>query len=340
MNCEANSAIFFKKWNIGLMRSIGHSQHRGRPDQSRNSEDHRLVLQANRDLYHAKASLSLDNTSYGNHGRERDFPRPFFVNVPNGKTDSKYPVLIFLHGNGGNARDAMRNMLRNRKAIASRYVMVFAQGYQESWNIVSERSKADDTAFVESIVLKLADCVNIKKDDFSVFGASNGAALVNQLMIESRLPHFRNFISGVSPLNAWQHDGTHFKARGDGNDYRQPAKPATGRRLMNISGTNDRLVPYNGGVSPHIPAKGGKLAFLSAEESTYLWAKQMGETAKQLTIPSRTQGQIEFFSYLGGDVVHCKVTGAGHGATHEISEDELLRFLQNGAKKQKTASQP
>ena len=142
------------------------------------------------------------------------------------------------------------NMLRNRKAIAQICDGV-AQGYQESWNIVSERSKADDTAFVESIVLKLADCANIKKDDFSVFGASNGAALVNQLMIESRLPHFRNFISGVSPLNAWQHDGTHFKARGDGNDYRQPAKPATGRRLMKISGTNDRLV-LTTVVFPHI----------------------------------------------------------------------------------------
>ena len=322
-------------------RSLGHSQHRGRPDQSRNSEDPRIGTSGQPGF--APREGVVESGQYfirQSWSQERDFPRPFFVNVPNGKTDSKYPVLIFLHGNGGNARDAMRNMLRNRKAIASRYVMVFAQGYQESWNIVSERSKADDTAFIESIVLKLAECVNIKKDDFSVMGASNGAALVNQLMIESRLPHFRNFISGVSPLNAWQHDGTHFKARGDGNDYRQPAKPATGRRLMNISGTNDRLVPYNGGFSPHIPAKGGKLAFLSAEESTYLWAKQMGETAKQLTIPSRTQGQIEFFSYLGGDVVHCKVTGAGHGATHEVSEDELLRFLQNGAKKQKTASQP
>ena len=108
-------------------RSLGHSQHRGRPDQSRNSEDPRIGTSGEPGF--ASREGVVESGQYfirQSWSQERDFPRPFFVNVPNGKTDSKYPVLIFLHGNGGNARDAMRNMLRNRKAIASRYVMVFA----------------------------------------------------------------------------------------------------------------------------------------------------------------------------------------------------------------------
>jgi poly(3-hydroxybutyrate) depolymerase/uncharacterized coiled-coil DUF342 family protein len=265
--------------------------------------------------------------------QETDYPRPYYVNVPKGKQGQKFPVFIFLHGNGGNVREVMPILLRNRKKMASQYIMVFAQGYQESWNIVSERSKADDTGFIESIVLKLASYENVQKDNFSIMGASNGAALVNQMLIESKLPNIRNYISGVSPLNVWQHDGEQFKAKGTDNNYRKPTKPMTGKRLMNISGTNDELVPYDGGVSKHIPAKDGKLGFLPAEESTYLWAKQMGNAGEKLTSPSRREGQLEVFSYLEGDVVHYKVAGAGHGATHEISEEKLLSFLEGSKKK-------
>ena len=258
-----------------------------------------------------------------------DYPRPYFVNVPKGSVGQKFPVFIFLHGNGGNAKEVMPILLRNRKVLAAKYIMVFAQGYQESWNIVSERSKADDTGFIESIVLKIASFKNVQKNNFTIMGASNGAALVNQLLIESRLPNIRNYISGVSPLNVWQHDGEQFKAKGMDNNYRQTAKPMKGKRLLNISGTKDELVPYDGGISRHIPAKAGKLGFLPAEESTYLWAKQMGETGKKRASPSWKEGQIEVFSYLEGDVLHYKVVGVGHGATHEISEKSLLNFLED-----------
>jgi len=47
----------------------------------------------------------------------------------------------------------------------------------------------------------------------------------------------------------------------------------------------------------------------------------------QLEFPSRTIGNVEIFSYLGGDAVHYKVTNEGHGATHGISEQRLLDFL-------------
>ncbi|MEL6107312.1 MAG: hypothetical protein AAFU85_14835 [Planctomycetota bacterium] len=261
--------------------------------------------------------------------QERNFRRPYFVNVPRSQgLAKKLPVLVFLHGNGGNAKNAMRGWLRNRKQITSQFITVFAQGYRESWNIVSERSKANDLEFIESIVRDIARYDNVDANGFTVMGSSNGAALVNQLAIESRLPQIRNYISGVSPLNVWQHDGKQFKAKGDDNNYRNAILPMSGKRLLNISGTEDRLVPYNGGPSRAIPAKDGKLAFVSAERSTYLWAQVMGFPGKQLASPTRREGKVEFFSYLDGDVVHCKVNGAGHGATHEISEQILLNFLQ------------
>lgn len=271
--------------------------------------------------------------------QEKNFERPYHVRVPEGAAGKKLPVLIFLHGNGGNAKGAMNGFLRQRKEIASQYVTVFPDGYRESWNIVSERSKANDTAFIESIVRELATYKNVQPNNFSIMGVSNGAALVNQLAIESRLPNIRNYISSVSPLNAFQHDGTNFKARGVDNNYKVVANPLTGKRLMNISGTEDKLVPYRGGPSRAIPAKGGKLSFVDAEQSTFLWARRMGYTGEKLTKPTRTEGRLDIFSYLNGDVVHYKVKGEGHGATGAISEDILLKFL-TGSKGKRGASKP
>ena len=54
-------------------------------------------------------------------------------------------------------------------------------------------------------------------------------------------------------------------------------------------------------------------------------------TGEQLVKPSRSAGKAEIFVYLDGDVVHCKVINEGHGATHGVSEDLLLEFLNGRA---------
>ena len=166
-------------------------------------------------------------------------------------------------------------------------------------------------------------------------GNSNGAALVNQLAIESKLPNLRNYVTAVSPLNVYQHDGKNFKAKGVDNNYKAVATPLTEKRLMNISGTTDDLVPYRGGPSKYIPAKDGKLGFVDAEESIFLWAKQMGYDGEQLSSPSRIDGKLEVFSYLNGDVIHYKVVNEGHGASEEISEKILLEFLEGDSERGK-----
>ena len=252
------------------------------------------------------------------------------MNVPANPDNRKLPVLIFLHGNGGNARSAMSGFLKQHPTMATRYVMVFPDGYLKSWNISAERSKADDHTFIEAIVEKLAACENVQPDHFTIMGNSNGAALANQLAIESRLPNIRNYVTAVSPLNVLQHDGRNFKAKGNDNSYEAVATPRTGARIMNISGTEDPLIPYDGGPSPAIPAKNGKLGFVAAEESIFLWAKAMGYQGEKLKKPSNPVGKLEIFSYLDGAIIHYKALGEGHGAAGAIDEATLLRFLEAG----------
>ena len=267
--------------------------------------------------------------------QETGFKRPYYVSVPERLDQQKFPVFIFLHGNGGNAKQAMNEFMRRHPTMQVRYVMVFADGYKASWNIVSERSQADDLGFIEAIVKKLSACDNVQRDNFSVMGNSNGAALVNQLAIETKLPNFRNYVTAVSPLNVYQHDGKNFKAKGADNNYQTVATPMPGKRLMNISGATDDLVPYRGGPSKYIPAKGGKLGFVDAEESIFLWARQMGYNSEKLSRPTRVDGTFEIFSYLNGDVIHYKVINKGHGASAAISEKILLEFLEGVDEREK-----
>ncbi|MCH1509300.1 MAG: hypothetical protein L7T84_08870 [Akkermansiaceae bacterium] len=260
--------------------------------------------------------------------QEKNYARPYWVNIPELDGGEALPVIIFLHGNGGNARGLQRMVFNRYPKVTSHFITVFPEGYRESWNIVSERSKADDRAFVEAIIRELAERDDVKKNNFTIMGISNGAALVNQIAIETKLPNIKNYISAVSPLNGFQYDGKNFKLRGEENDYEGIAKPLAGKRLLNISGTEDRLVPYRGGPSKAIPAKGGKLPFVDAEDSIFLWAKQMGYGGKKLSEPSKVNGKIDIFSYLDGDVVHFKVNEQGHNATQALSQELLLEFLK------------
>ena len=257
--------------------------------------------------------------------QEQDYERSYFVHVPDG--EEPLPLFIFLHGNGGNAERSMQGFARRYKELSKRYNMVFAQGYLKSWNIVSNRSQAPDREFIEAIVTELAEYSNVKASGAVLMGSSNGAALVNQFAIETRSDHFSHYITVVSQLNAWQHDGTAFKAKGVDNNYTESVVPLKGKCLMNVSGVDDRLVPYSGGSSRAIRAKDGKLAFVDAEKSTFLWAQHYGYKGEQLSQPSESSEVMDTYSYLDGAVIHYKMNTRAHNAGGGLTEAMLLEFL-------------
>merc|ERR1712200_52118 len=69
------------------------------------------------------------------------------VKVP--ATSTKLPVVIDLHGSGGNA-----NVNRMGKFL-SNSIIVAAQDYANQWNIVKENTKAPDVKFMEKLIRKL-----------------------------------------------------------------------------------------------------------------------------------------------------------------------------------------
>jgi poly(3-hydroxybutyrate) depolymerase len=256
---------------------------------------------------------NLTNTTLSIHQTWAEQPsglgRTALVQVPSGA--GPHPVVILLHGNGGTGTGtigALNPHLNNAIRVAP-------NGYLTSWNVDAENSKAPDVAFIRDLISLLKTYDNVDAGRISIFGNSNGAAMTNRLIIELDGAAFQNAGTQVSQMiTKMHHDGDFWFNAAGTNDYNQTIAPAKRRRIININGTVDPTVPYNGGTNMIG-------TFMHSQESIYRFAQAMGETGPQLTdhagIPGNgTNGYSAPFvrySYLNGQVIHYKLIGGDHG---------------------------
>lgn len=231
------------------------------------------------------------------------YSRKVFVKVPENKLE-KYPVVIVLHGNGGNASSFL-----NRFNYLNNHVIIAPQGYLKSWNIRKEKSKALDIKFIEEIFSHLKKMKNIDSENISIIGSSNGSALVNQLLIEFQDEALKKVVCKVSQLNSFQYRDGSFWAQSENNFFNTLSYPKKGRKILCLAGSNDKIANYYGGE--------GVLGyvFLNAQYSAYIFAKAMGYDGIEITDDLAEEGPKNFFkyNYLNDQVIHYRLQGAGHG---------------------------
>ena len=73
--------------------------------------------------------------------------RLYTISLPD-KTAHRWPIVILLHGNGGEGA----RMIGNWPSLLPGWLVVAPQGYERSWNISTERSKAPDVAFIKEVL--------------------------------------------------------------------------------------------------------------------------------------------------------------------------------------------
>ena len=65
-------------------------------------------------------------------------------------------------------------------------VVVAPNGYQRSWNVYNEKSKADDVSFILELIKKVVDeNPVVNRSDVTIMGTSNGAAMIYRLLLET-----------------------------------------------------------------------------------------------------------------------------------------------------------
>ncbi len=221
-----------------------------------------------------------------------------------------YPVVIMLHGNEGDS-----TFINSMGTALNSAIRVAPNGYATSWNVDNETSKAPDVAFIRDLITRLKTYNNVDAGKISIYGSSNGSGMTNRLLIELDTAAFQKAACRVSQMiTDMYHDGSFWFNAAGNNTYDQTITPASGRKIISISGTADTIIPYTGGI-------GAGTTFMDCQESVYRFAQQMGETGPQLSdaagIPGNgTNGYSAPFvkyAYLSGQVVHYKLIGGNHG---------------------------
>lgn len=244
--------------------------------------------------------------------------RRFLVHTPeNFDASERTPLLFAFHGNGGEPESFAFEI---EGAIAEgRFIGVYPAGLEYSWNLGPEESEADDVAFTEAILDMLTGTPGIDATKPVALGWSNGAGMVHELAMESQ--QFVAIAPAVSHMLA----------------TKTPDERAANVSVIQFSGTEDTLVPYQGGI--------GVLEhdFLHAEDSSAEWAAHNGCAASPVIGPDVASPDVEpapdqegASSYTmlewedcatGARVLHVRMNNIGHDMPYEMIEGGTLPYI-------------
>ena len=234
-------------------------------------------------------------------GRERTYR----LHVPPSGGTEKLPLVIVLHGGGGNGENAARMAQMDGRADHDRFFVVYPdgtgpiKGRLQTWNTwnccgYAMNENIDDVGFIRELIRRLGDQYPIDPKRIYATGLSNGAMLAHRLGCE-----LAGEIAAIAPvagaLNA---------------DACTPSEPVS---VMIFHGSADEHVLYEGGA-------GGK-QFPGAKPRTdrpvshavSTWARIDGcdETPR-----TETSGTVTKRAYdncrNGTDVVLYSIAGQGH----------------------------
>ena len=204
--------------------------------------------------------------------------REYIVQLPNNNISNKYPVILLLHGNGGTAIEMLDKWVKNKylnELLNKTHIVISAQGFENSWNVVNEKSEGSDVAFITNLIYRLKTFENVSPN-FSLYGESNGAALINSILIESDDKDILSVVTDGSQLNTYQYKNNNFYIQGERengiNKFIDIKKNLLPRRILSLQGALDKVIPAFGGKSS-IP---GEIEFLSHDDSIYKYAKAFG----------------------------------------------------------------
>ena len=158
---------------------------------------------------------------------------------PQGLTDAA-PLVVMLHGGFGNGAQAERSYHWDGEADNGHFLVAYPDGLNRAWNAGTccgepQRVNADDVGFITAMVGAIEQQIPIDRARVYVTGMSNGA------MMALRLGCQTDTFAAIAPVA-----GTLL------TDCSR-ARPTS---VLQIHGTADDRVPYNGGPGKAFAANG------------------------------------------------------------------------------------
>jgi polyhydroxybutyrate depolymerase len=196
-------------------------------------------------------------------GRERTY----HLYRPAGKPQGPYPVVLALHGGGGQGL-GMRRVGFEPVADRHGFALVYPDGHNRGWNdgrlgsrIVQRGEGVDDVAFFRVLIDRLV--AERFADPARVYstGPSNGGIMTFRLACD-----LADRIAAAAPVIANM-----------AQDRMELCKPARPVPMLIINGTKDPLVPWEGGPIAGNPTGG---IVVSVDRTIELWKRLSGCSGK------------------------------------------------------------
>ncbi len=248
--------------------------------------------------------------------------RTYLVHIPlRLRFQPAKPLLIVLHGSGGDSYDARNSLYINHKANRAKFMVVYPDGSGDetnqsfNWNAgnccgYSRDHNIDDTGFIRAMIEALKRKYKVDPDRIYVTGFSAGGIMAYRIGCE-----LSDEVAAVAPV-AGALDFTECR----------PTNPVS---VIAFNGTSDQFVLYKGGVSRVDPEKNYDQPVSYAIK---FWVKHNHCSTR----PIKAQhGNVIRKSYTSGkngtEVVLYTIVGGSHawpGVLNGMSFDQLQRSDQ------------
>jgi polyhydroxybutyrate depolymerase len=216
-------------------------------------------------------------------------PRAYRLFVPQGYDGhARLPLVLDLHGSGGNAAGQARTSGFEALAATERFMVATLEGENNRWNVPPQDGRADDVAYVSDVIDHVSARVCTDASGVYMTGFSGGGRMTSltACRLGSRL-------AAVAPVSALRWPG-----------------PCAGPRVpvLTFHGLADPQNPYDG----HAAGRGAEW-LESVPEALAAWARHNG--CKSDAILDDPPGPLSTMRYDGcgdAEVRMIRIDGLGH----------------------------
>lgn len=231
--------------------------------------------------------------------------RTYHIQIPssyNGK--EPLPVIFILHGGGGTGKEIMKYTGFDKLAEKYGFIAVYPDAYRKNWHDARNflATRIDDVKFFKEMIQHISEEFKIDRTRIYATGISNGAMMC--FTLGCRLSESFAAIAAVA---------------GNLPENLKHEKPSTPLSVLIMNGTDDPLVPYEGGSIKVFGRERGKV--LSTKETVEFWVKANGcntiPVSGTISDKTKTDSSTVFFDLYKNpanniEVVLYRIEGGGH----------------------------
>jgi polyhydroxybutyrate depolymerase len=225
--------------------------------------------------------------------RVGDAERSWLLHVPAKKSAGKWPLVVLLHGGGGNGRQAARSYGMNEVADRNGFLVAYPNGSGRRENILltwnsgnccgyAMHRDIDDVAFIRAMIERIDRDFGIDRTRVYATGMSNGGMMAHRLGCQAA-----DLFAAIAPV---------------AGALNIRCKPADRVAVMIVHGTADEHVPYDGGT--------GAKALEPRVDEPVSHAVDVWRTANGCA--RRSTSAIWTGCHDGADVALVTIEGGGH----------------------------